>query len=338
MRQRARTHNLGTVDATFSTKPSITSLSRSRMPYNRTERNANFFLDLLADKMDVLQRKADMYMRLGEKDALKEIMSSWNGLHAVYNALLSPQMSRKVSTTFKTTKGDALPGDAIISRIQKAMDGADQAMKKAGDMSLQNRRNTIAGLRSEISSLNAAIRLSNSIAKKLRANIKSLSATHAENLASRDGRIADLTSELQGEQARIIDLQTAKDNCEQQVAQLTAEIEDLNEPLVLQSSAFTLGGEDGGPLTLDISNRAKVVEAINSRDDMIAQLKKDTISNIAKLDDLNVVNIENAKKIADAERRAASAAEDADKYKKLTIGAIVAGVVVAGGVYYMSRK
>lgn len=283
MRQRARTHNLGTVSPSPTLLPKTSVLAMKKMMYNRDERNANFFLDLLADKMDVLQRKADMYMRLGEEDAFNAIMSSWNGLHTVYNALLDPKMSRSVSTTFKTVKGDAVPGDQFVSRVQKAMDSADKAMKIAGDISLKNRRNTVASLRSEISSLNAAIRQSNSVIRKLRDSIKSLNATHTENLASKDASIADLTSELQGEQARIIDLQTAKDNCEQQVAQLTADIEELNEPLVLQSSAFSTGAGGGDILSIDLTDRSKVVEAINYRDDAIAQLKRDALERAAKI-------------------------------------------------------
>ena len=353
MRQRVKMSHIGALDTAIPTSvsnilpPVKTAPVNQGMSYNRAERNANFFLDLLADKMDVLQRKAEMYMRLGEKDALAAIQKSWSALHATYNALLDPKMSRSTITTFKTNKGEPVSGDIMLRRIQSAMDNADRAMRLAGDISLKNRVNTqgqlmsqVAKLNAEVSSLNTAIEQCNAVATELRAKIRVLNDENAMGLANKDEEIQNLLNELSGEQARSAELQNAKAMCEDQISQLSAEIEDLKEPLVLQSSAFTAGGAEGSDsLTLDFTNRAAVVDAIGSRDSLIKSLREDAVKQLAE----TAKNIQNAellaaKKAADAERQAAEAAENADKMKKYAIGALILGAITCGGVYYYSRK
>lgn len=319
--------------ARSTTKPS------KPMSYDRSARNDNFFLDLLADKLDVLQRKSENYIRSGDRAAATAMQNSWNQLHSIYNGLLNEKMSRQTTTTFFDTKGTAIDGDFILSRIQKAMDLADANMKKYADVSINRKTAQIAQLNSQVRATQQSLANTRRLLEKCEQKIRSLNTSNRGRLDDKEAEINDLISRIDKANDAIIALQTEKDQCDASIARLQTEISELQEPLVLQTSAFTAGDGTAEPLSIDFSNRSGVLKEITERDNLIASLTDGRAGIIAEgVERAKDLNEANTLKLNEIELRAAESAENAATYKKLFIGALLLAIAGGGTAYYMSRK
>lgn len=338
MRRRVHTNTLGQVDPAKLKTLSISTKLTKPMTYDRSERNANFYLDLLADKLDVLQRKAENYMRAGEKEAAGLMQSSWDAVHSMYNALRDQKLSRRVSTTFMTTDGRAIGGDSILNNIQRAMDLADMNMKKAADLSRSLRRSEINGLNNRLRNLDNMLRAATKRAQACDQKLRNLTASNNALLEGKQADIQDLQSSLESAQASIISLQSEKSQCEAQIANLQSELSELQEPLVLQTSAFTSGEGSSAPLTIDFTDKSAIVKAITDRDTLIRNLTQNVDTAAQGVEKIREANAANDLRVKEAQDQATQAANDAEKYKKISIAAILIALAGGGTAYYMSRK
>ncbi len=322
MLSRVRTNPLHTNTQQFATalanRQGRTSPISKDMTYDRSARNDNFFLDLLADKMDVLQRKAQTYYDLGQTEAYEAMQRSWNALHDQYNLLLDSRFTRKSSTTFRTTKGRDADGTRLLRGIQRAMDAADRAMDQAGKVALNSRMRVIDGLRSEIAKKDAQIANCTNKFAALSKKLSALESNSASSLESGQQEIAELVSELDKARAHLGQLQADKDLCQSQVALLQSEVAELSEPSTLQAQAFTASTtpESTAKKLEESARQEQALKVIAERDQLLADIEQ-ARNSIKSLED-----------------KTTESASEADKYKKIA-GALLA-VLVGGGiaVYY----
>lgn len=341
MKSRVQTASLGNSKISAEQVKALRTARKPSKPmsYDKSARNDNFFLDLLADKLDVLQRKAEKFKDSGDTAAALAMQNSWNQLHAIYNGMLSEKMSRKTSTSFFNAKDTAIDGTFILSRIQKAMDLADANMKKYADVSINRKTAQIAQLNSQVRVTQQNLANTRRLLEKCDQKIRSLNTSNRGRLEEKEAEINNLINQIDKANETAIALQAEKDQCDAQIASLQAEISELQEPLVLQTSAFTAGDGAAEPLSIDFSDRSGVIKAITDRDNLIASLTDGRASVIAEgVEKVKELNETNALKLNELEEQVTESAENAAKYKKLFFGALLLAIAGGGTAYYMSRK
>jgi len=116
------------------------------MTYDPTIRSLNFVTDLLADKMDVIRRKAEMYADSGYVEASEAMRDVWSKLNSAYESakddirLISNELGKPIEW-------------GGSSQVQQAMDIAYEAMTRYGLATLERIRQERANAEMRISSL-----------------------------------------------------------------------------------------------------------------------------------------------------------------------------------------
>lgn len=335
MRRRSVRRNPSTSIATA--KPSVQPIQVGQtdlenLIYNRDHRNLNFFTDLLADKMDVIRRKAKMYGELGYADAAKSMHEVWRQLH---KAFIGAQ-SKGVGIVMPNDKGGISPWDRTAS-VQIAMDNADKMMSMFGPIILKDLLDKQRSLSSEVQNCEDRC-------NALTRDIQSLQDSHSVDMLAKSDYISNLEEELNSSANSLLVAQNEKEACEAQIAALTdqvsaldSELTAIKEPVTLMSSALVTGGSSQ-PVSLNLSDRNAVLAELSQRDTMIermaADLKdaKDLQSEIAKNGEKA---LQDALAAAAKEQQTVNA--ENTKIRNIAIG-LGALLVIGGGVVYFSRK
>lgn len=335
--------------------------------YSKAMRNLSFLTDLLADKMDAVRQKFDMAMRVSDQKSAELLNKAWHQLHADYRELMTKDRTGKAGVVFSHRDGTSKTDPILTSRIQKSLDLADAAMNAYGSqmqgafMSLQQKLLAcdaeIKSKSEEISRLQSSMNQMGRSMQKERAQcsaqIETLSQSRARVLAevaelkalkaTCDTEIAKVREELSAAQTALENALLAGQEGTALVADLNAQIDALNakinqleEPIVLQTSAFTAGGAE--PMSISLGDRAQVLQELSDRGTMLTNLRDE----LSDLRDKSVADAtESARQIQKAKEDAAREAQAAKSATMRNLG-IAAAVVIAaaGGTYYymQSRK
>ena len=182
MRRRTPRRN-PTLEAPRSVTRSVSDLS-----YDTSSRALNFVTDLLADKMDVIKRKAEMYTSGGYTEAANEMMKSWGLLKSAYDKALTD-----IRVVSRDEKGSPIDW-AGTRQTQFAMDYADGAMRRFGDVVLNDIRSQRDACDAQIAGLNTQIR-------SLSQDMENLKASHRVDMAERSDN-SSLQKKIESLQAR----------------------------------------------------------------------------------------------------------------------------------------
>ena len=122
------------------------------MEYNSVLRDNNFLTDLLADKMDVIRRKATMYESMGDVEAASKMQEIFHLLKRMYDV----SGKEKLRILARQGSGDELPWESA-REVQEAMDLADEAMAQLGRSAMSNAAQRQAAALQEVDRLKVQI-------------------------------------------------------------------------------------------------------------------------------------------------------------------------------------
>jgi chromosome segregation ATPase len=267
------------------------------MKYDTSYRSLNFVTDLVADKMDVIKRKAEMYSARGYTDAVTEMQRVWGLLKRAYD-------TAKTDIALVTRDDKGTPIAWAGSRpTQYAMDAADTAMTQYGQILRNDLRQERAAAEAAIADLNAQI---NALRLELTATQKSRTLDNAEKMR----QINALQSSIEAANATITNLQNAKRMCDDQLSALRAEsldqkrnleaqikahmdrIRELSSQIESAQNAHELGAAEQGKAIADLGREIEqsrsMIESLTRAkqvcDQELASLRAEASTQIAKLD------------------------------------------------------
>jgi chromosome segregation ATPase len=266
------------------------SVSPDLLEYNSGMRSLNFLTDLLADKMDVLKRKAETYAQFGYSQASKDMQQLWQLLHNIYQ-----RSGADIRIMAKDARGQLVDWPDVRA-IQFAMDRANAAMLRYGQQMLNDNMNNLMACQRKSEENIEKIRTLNMQIQQIQEDQRIAMSEKVQMLANIQKKVQELEAEL-------VNCMASKRECEDRVNAMLQEAASQKNEIDIQIQNYEDRLAELNAQLVDAENNA--ILGLSTRDENINALS-------AQIEEAKVAlaNLEAAKSAADSEIAVLQAANE----------------------------